>query len=81
MIPWTAARQAPLSTEFSRQEYWIGLPFPSPGDLPYPGIKPRSLALRADALTTEPLKATINKMKNLVFGAEKLKHYTKSKLS
>ena len=36
--PWTAARQAPVSVEFSRQEYWSGLPFPSPGDLPNPGI-------------------------------------------
>ena len=44
--PWTVAYQAPLSTEFSRQEYWSGFPFPSPGDLPNPGIKPRSTALR-----------------------------------
>ena len=50
MIPWTVARQAPLSTEFSGQEYWSGLPFPSPGDLPNPGIEPRSLALQADTL-------------------------------
>ena len=41
---WTVASQAPLSMEFSRQEYWSGLPFPSPGNLPYPGIKPTSLA-------------------------------------
>ena len=41
--PWTSARQAPLSTGFSRQEYWSGLPFPSPGDLPHLGIKPTSL--------------------------------------
>ena len=41
---WTIARQAPLSTEFSRQEYWSGLPFPTPEDLPKPGIKPVSLA-------------------------------------
>ena len=40
--PWTAALQAPLSMEFSRQEYWSGLPFPSPGDLPNSGIKPSS---------------------------------------
>ena len=40
--PWTVAYQAPLSMRFSRQEYWSGLPFPSPGDLPNPGIKPRS---------------------------------------
>ena len=52
--PWTVAHQAPLSMGFSRQEYWSGLPFPSPGDLPDPGIKPRSPALQADALTSEP---------------------------
>ena len=46
-IPWTVAHQAPLPMGFSRQEYWSGLPFPSPGDLPDPGIKPRSPALRA----------------------------------
>ena len=48
--PWTIAYQAPLSMEYSRQEYWSGLPFPSPGDLPDPGIEPRSPALQADAL-------------------------------
>ena len=42
--PWTAAHWAPLSMEFSRQEYWNGLPFPSPGDFPDPGIKPTSPA-------------------------------------
>ena len=52
--PWTAAYQAPLSMGFSRQEYWSGLPFPSSGDLPYPGIKPRSPALQAGVLTSEP---------------------------
>ena len=46
--------QAPLSMGFPRQEYWSGLPFPSPGVLPNPGIEPRSLALEADALTSEP---------------------------
>ena len=51
---WTVAHHAPLSMGFSRQEYWSGLPFPSPGDLPDPGIKPRSPALQADALTSEP---------------------------
>ena len=50
--PWTVAYQAPLSMRFSRQEYWSVLPFPSPGDLPDPGIKPRSPALEADALTS-----------------------------
>ena len=52
--PWTVAYQAPPSMGFSRQEYWSGLPLPSPGDLPDSGIKPRSPALRADALTSEP---------------------------
>ena len=53
-IPWTVVYQASLSMRFSRQEYWSGLPFPSPGDLPDPGIEPRSPALQADALTSEP---------------------------
>ena len=52
--PWTVAHQAPLSIGFSRQEHWSVLPFPSPGDLPDPGIEPRSPALQADALTSEP---------------------------
>ena len=52
--PWTVAYQASLSMGFSRQEYWSGLPFPSPGDLPDPGIKPGSPTLEADALTSEP---------------------------
>ena len=52
--PWTAARQAPLSMGFSRQEYWSGLPFPSPGDLPNPGIEPGSPTLQADILPSEP---------------------------
>ena len=52
--PWNVAYQASLSMVFSRQEYWSGLPFPSPGDLPDPGIKPGSPALEADALTSEP---------------------------
>ena len=51
--PWTIALQAPLSMEFSRQDYWRGLPFPSPGYLSDPGIKPRSPALQADSLPTE----------------------------
>ena len=52
--PWTIAHQASPSMGFSRQEYWSGLPVPSPGDLPNPGIEPRSPALQADALTFEP---------------------------
>ena len=53
MIPWTVVYQASLSMGFSGQEYWSGLPFPSPGDLPDPGIEPRSPALQADALPSE----------------------------
>ena len=52
--PWTLAYQASQSMEFSRQEYWSGLSFSSPGDLPDPGIEPGSPALQADTLPTEP---------------------------
>ena len=52
--PWTVACQAPPSMGFSRQEYWSGLSFPSPGDLSNPGIEPRSPTLQADALPSEP---------------------------
>ena len=52
--PWTVAHQAPLSMGFSRQEYWSGLPFSSPGDHPNPGIEPESPALQADSLSSEP---------------------------
>ena len=52
--PSTVAHQAPPSMGFSRQEYWNGLPFPSPGDLLDPGIEPRSPVIEADALTSEP---------------------------
>ena len=48
------ACEAPLSMEFSRREYWSGLPFPSPGDLPNPGIEPGFLALQANSLLSEP---------------------------
>ena len=53
VTPWTVACQAPLSMGFSRQEYWSRLPFPSPGDLPNPGIEPGSPALQADSLPNE----------------------------
>ena len=62
---WTVAR--PLSVGFSRQEYWSGLPFPSPGDFPDPGIKPRSPARQADSLPTELRLWTIGKMVILTF--------------
>ena len=52
-IPWTVVHQAPLSMGFPRQEYWSGLPFPSPGDLPNPGIEPGSPELQADSLLSE----------------------------
>ena len=51
---WPIACQAPPSMGFSRQEYWSGLPFPSPGDIPNPGIEPGSPALQADSLPSEP---------------------------
>ena len=54
VAPQTIDQQAPLSAIFLRQEYWSGLPFPSPGDLPDPGIKPGSPALQADSLPSEP---------------------------
>ena len=54
VTPWTVAYQAPQSMEFSKQEYWSGLPFPSPGDFPNPGIEPGPPALQAAALPSEP---------------------------
>ena len=55
VTPWTVAHQAPLSMIFSRQEYWSGLPFPSPGGITDQGIEPRSPASQADDLISEPL--------------------------
>ena len=55
VTPWTVGHQAPVSMGFPRKEYWSGLPFPSPEDLPDPGIKPGSPALQADSLPSEPL--------------------------
>ena len=54
VTPWTVAYLAPPSMEFSKQEYWSGLLFPPPGDLPNPGIEPGSPTLQADALLSEP---------------------------
>ena len=59
MTPWTVARQAPLSMELSRQEYWSGLPFPFPGDFPDPRITPWSPALQADSLLPEPPRQSL----------------------
>ena len=58
--PWTVAHQAPLSMGFSRQEYWSGLPFPSPGDLPNTGIEPGSPEMQADSLPSKPLGEVLN---------------------
>ena len=55
VTPWTVVYQAPLSMGFSRQGYWSGLPFPSPGDLPDPGVEPGYPVLQADALQSELL--------------------------
>ena len=67
---WTVAYQAPPSMGFSKQEYWSGLPLPSPGDLPDPGIEPRSPTLEADTLTSEPpgslMKYFVNSQKTSV---------------
>ena len=64
MKPRTIACQAPLSLGFSKQEYWSGLPFPSPGELPDPGIEPRSPALQEDSLLSEPLGKYLNRELN-----------------
>ena len=71
-ILWTIGHQAPLSMGFPRQEHWSGLPFSSPGDLPNPGIKPRSPSLQADALTSEPPgKIMIVKLESFLESYEK----------
>ena len=71
--PWTVAHQCPLSMGFSRQEYWSGLPFPSPGDLPDPRIKPGSHALQADSLPSEPS----GKQETVTLGKSPTVHYSK----
>ena len=72
VTPRTAAYQAPPSMGFSRQEYWSALPFPSPGDLPNPGIEPRSPALQADSLPTELLTETPAKKKKCLIACTPL---------
>ena len=77
--PWTIARQAPPSMGFSRQEYWSGLPFPSPGDLPDLGIEPRSPALQADALTSEPPGKPLTTVENMEWECQETgPHFTET---
>ena len=66
VILWTVGHQAPPSMGFPRQEYWSGLPFSSPGDLPDPGIKPGSPSLQVDALTSEPPGVPMGRLKQLL---------------
>ena len=66
------ACQAPLSMEFSRQEYWIGLPFPSPGYLPDPGMDPRSPSLQADTLSSKPPAKPLDHQRNSLFLSYKI---------
>ena len=63
----TVAYQAPLSLEFPRQEYWSGLPLPSPGDLPDPGIKPMSPALAGRFFPAEPQGKPINEREDITY--------------
>ena len=72
--PWTIAHQAPLSKEFSRQEYWSGLPFPPSGNLPDPQIEPASPALAGGFFTTEPPGKTLQIYRRAMI---KTYHYTK----
>ena len=65
VTPWTVAYWAPLSMGFSRQKYWSRLPFPSPRDLPDPGIEPWSPTLQAEALTSEPPGKPLTQMEAL----------------
>jgi len=81
--PWTVAHQAPPCMEFSRQEYWSGLPFPSPGDLPDSGIEPGSSTVQVDALLSEApvtIKKGKEKLCNFHFKKEE-KRKTLSKSS
>ena len=66
MTPWTTACQAPLSMEFSRQEYWSAFPFPSPGDLPDLEIKPESPALQADSLLSATTREALSDLQKIV---------------
>ena len=81
--PWTVVGQAPLSMKFSRQEHWSGFPFPSPGNLPEPGIEPRSPALQTDSWPSEPpgnynLEKLIKKKKEYIQNHSNLSHFSNS---
>ena len=78
--PWTVAHQAPQSMEFSRQKYWSGLSFPSPGDLSNPGIEHESPTLLADALLSEPPGKLFFLPRLCVYGREKQKRLLPSLL-
>ena len=67
---WTVPCQATLSMEFSRREYWSGLPFPTPGDLSHPGIEPRSLALQAYSLPPDHLGSYIWQIEKRAVGSK-----------
>ena len=67
VTPWTVALQAPLSMGFFRHEHWSGLPCPPPGDLPNPGMEPRSPALQADSLPDEPQGKPLIPVAKLIF--------------
>ena len=82
VTPWTVAYQAPRSMGFSRQEYWSWLPFPSPGDLPNPGIETGSPALQTDALLSEPPgKSYLNMLLKSTFILYILQRVTKVSLT
>ena len=81
---WTVVHQAPSTMGFSRQEYWSGLPFPMSGDLPNPGIEPRSPTLQADTLTSEPPGKPLGGIPHLQISASQIqlwKYFNYSQLS
>ena len=71
VTPWTVAPQDPRTMGFSRHESWSGLPFPSPGDLPYPGMESGSSALQADSLLSEPPGKPTNMFTTIKFETQK----------
>ena len=75
VTPWTVACQAPLSTGFPRQEYWNGLPFPSPGDLSDPGLEPASPALAGDSLPLSHLGSPLIQLVSVIAAFVFLRNY------